>query len=470
MSLTHKIPAASRRLVVLFSLFVVLVLAGGCGSPGRAAPTPTPWPTPIVSEKPIYTVQRGTVVQRFTLSGQVVPVVWEALFFTVDGKLASLNVTIGSEVNQGDILAELDTSVLDDQLAQAQLSLEQAQDQYDQQQASSSFALERARYNLQLQQLALEKLQRTAQQAAPVQKDMAEQTLARARLNLQKAQAEYDKISWRSDAGATPQALALQQATIEYQIAEDQYKLQSLSDLDIQIASQQIQVNLAQLALKELEQRTDPTLERNLTKARLQVQALQRQIEARRLRTPYAGKIVAVGLNQQGFQTSLTQRPKIGDTIPAFAPLIVIAKPGSLEVVVPGDSAHATDLTVGQTVTITHSLAPNRPFSGQVVALPIQTLATGAQPSQPQSVRISLPADAPAMSIGDHVDIDVVNKVHNDTLFLPPPAVRTFNGRTFVVVRSDGKERRVDVTLGLANDTQVEILSGLNEGDAVVGQ
>lgn len=470
MSMPPTVPAAGHWNAMLFALFISVLLASGCGAPGRAAPTPTPWPTPIVSEKPTYTVQRGTVVQRFLLSGQVVPVVWAALYFTVDGKLTSLKVTDGTEVNQGDIMAELDTKALNDQLEEAQISLEQAHDQYKQQGSSQQYALQRAQDNLRLQQITMERLQRSAQQTVPVQQDQAQKELERARLSLQKAQTEYDKVSWRSDVGATPQAMALQQATLDYQIAEDRYKLQSVGDIDLQISAQEVQVHLAQLALQQVQEQTDPSLERNLAKAKLQVQAIQRQIDDRRLRAPYAGRVVAVGLNARGLQQGFGQRPKVGDSIPGFAPLIILAKPGQLEVDIPSEREHATELTVGQAVSITHSSARNRPFTGQVIAMPVQTLSTGDKPAQPQTVRIALPQNAPPMSIGDYVDVEVVNKVHTDAVFLPPAAVRTFMGRSFVVIREGGKERSVNVTLGLSNDLQVEILSGLHEGDVVVGQ
>jgi multidrug efflux pump subunit AcrA (membrane-fusion protein) len=458
-----------RRRAADVALLVCMLFLAGCSSPGQAPPTPTPWPTPIVSEKATYTVQRGSVIQRFLLSGQVVPVVWDSLYFTVDGKLASLKVTDGTEVKQNDIVAELDTKALNDQLAQAQISLDQAQDLYDQQASSQQYDLERAQDNLRLQQITLQRLQRSAQESTPVQKDKAQKELDRARVSLQKAQSDYDKVALRPDVGATPQAMALQQATIDYQIAEDTLKLQILSDIDLQIAAQEVQVHLAQLALQRVQTQTDSSLQRNLDKAKLQVDALQRQIDDRRLRAPYAGRIVAVGLNPPSFQRGVSPRPKAGDNIVAFVPLIILAKPGELEVNVPAEREHATELTVGQAITITHSAVSNQPFVGRVIAVPVQTLSTGEKPAQPQTVRIALPQNAPPMSIGDYVGIEVVNKVHADTLFLPPAAVRTFMGRSFIVVREGGKERSVDVTTGLSNDLQVEVLSGLREGDTVVG-
>jgi multidrug efflux pump subunit AcrA (membrane-fusion protein) len=447
----------------------LVLLATGCAGASRPRPTSTPWPTPVVSEKPTYVVQRGAVIDQFIVPGQVAPTVWDALFFPVDGKLSSLKVSEGVEVQQGDILAELDMKLLSDQLAQAQVGLEQAQDRYDQQQTSRGNALSRARDALRLQEITLERLQRTAQQTIPAQQELAAKELDRARYNLQKAQAEYDKVAWRSDIAALPQAAALQQATLDFAVAEARFKLQAIGDIDLQIAAQEIQVKQARAAVQDLEQATDPALERDLTKAKLQVQSLERQMEERRLRAPYAGRVIAVGLGVQGIQNVLAVRPKIGDNIAAFAPLIALAKPGQLEITIPADRERVSELAVGQVLTASHGLARDRPFSVRVIALPVHTLSGGARPASPQVVRVEISADAPPMSIGDYVDITVVNKASTAALFVHPAALRRFLGRTFVVVQDGDKQRRVDVTTGLENRERVEILSGLNEGDVVVG-
>lgn len=66
--------------------------------------------------------------------------------------------------------------------------------------------------------------------------------------------------------------------------------------------------------------------------------------------------------------------------------------------------------------------------------------------------------------------IRIVLERKDDVLLLPPEAVRSFEGRRFVVVREGDRERRATVRIGITTETQVEILEGLEEGDIVVGQ
>jgi multidrug efflux pump subunit AcrA (membrane-fusion protein) len=54
-------------------------------------------------------------------------------------------------------------------------------------------------------------------------------------------------------------------------------------------------------------------------------------------------------------------------------------------------------------------------------------------------------------------------------MWLPPQAIRTFQGRKFVVLQdADGRQRRVDVEVGLQAQDRVEVKSGLSVGDVVV--
>jgi hypothetical protein len=55
-----------------------------------------------------------------------------------------------------------------------------------------------------------------------------------------------------------------------------------------------------------------------------------------------------------------------------------------------------------------------------------------------------------------------------NTLWLPPQAIRTFQNRTFVVLQTPDGQAVADVTLGLQTDDRVEVLSGVNEGHIVI--
>jgi multidrug efflux pump subunit AcrA (membrane-fusion protein) len=72
--------------------------------------------------------------------------------------------------------------------------------------------------------------------------------------------------------------------------------------------------------------------------------------------------------------------------------------------------------------------------------------------------------------MGDLVRATAVLESREDVLWLPPQAVREFEGRKFVIVQDGDAQRRVDVKTGIVGEDRVEILEGLTEGQVVLTQ
>src|SRR5512137_768284 len=84
---------------VLVVLGLLLAMVSACGSfgPSGAAgdATPTPLPTPVVLEKPTYTVELGTVVETLEFTGRASPLQEQELFFETGGNISEVNVARG---------------------------------------------------------------------------------------------------------------------------------------------------------------------------------------------------------------------------------------------------------------------------------------------------------------------------------------------------------------------------------------
>jgi len=123
----------SRWLASLF-LLASFFLAAGCSQPSRYVDTGeeadvTPIPTPIIPTKPTYTVQRGNVINQVEFTGRITPVREVALSFRTNGYLKNIYVERGDAVKEGQVLADLEVSDLENQLAQSQLSLRTSETQ-----------------------------------------------------------------------------------------------------------------------------------------------------------------------------------------------------------------------------------------------------------------------------------------------------------------------------------------------------
>jgi multidrug efflux pump subunit AcrA (membrane-fusion protein) len=75
-----------------------------------------------------------------------------------------------------------------------------------------------------------------------------------------------------------------------------------------------------------------------------------------------------------------------------------------------------------------------------------------------------------ALEPGELATVLITLEQKDAALWLPPAAIRTFQGRDVVVIQDGSAQRRVDVKLGIKGEDRVEVLEGVQEGQVVVGQ
>lgn len=108
--------------------------------------------------------------------------------------------------------------------------------------------------------------------------------------------------------------------------------------------------------------------------------------------------------------------------------------------------------------------AMGREYTGQIIYV-----SPSMEEGKTYTARISLDNTDNKIKAGlfARSSIDILQR--EDTIAIPKDAVMTKNGRTYVfVLDQDDKVAMRDVTIGLLNDTDEEILSGVNHGDRVV--
>jgi macrolide-specific efflux system membrane fusion protein len=244
--------------------------------------------------------------------------------------------------------------------------------------------------------------------------------LDRARLNLKASQLKTNL------AEVTQAQIAVSQA-----VTEDERRL-----AEAQLADAQNQAKIHDIEVQLLQE---------------DVNHLEAEIAGRQITAPFDGVI-----------QSLTVHP--GDSIVAFAPIGLLVDPSRLEVTANVTPEVVLQLGVGQAVTVT------LPVHQVVFHSAIQSVPTQIGATEGNVIRISLPEDFSATS-GELATIFIVLQERRNVLTLPPAAIRTFQGRAFVIVAEpDGSRRRYDVQLGLQSDTRVEIVNGVTEGQIILGE
>jgi Membrane-fusion protein len=197
-----------------------------------------------------------------------------------------------------------------------------------------------------------------------------------------------------------------------------------------------------------------PQLERAVEEAKQGVDDIRRQIEALKLVAGFDGRILAVNVAPGSVV-------RAGE--PAFIALDPSVASDALEVLVTSSSA---PLVAGQPVSISFARYPGATYQGTVTSIPGSS-SNGAAALSGYHIAYE-PADL-QLETGDAATVTVVLARREGVLWLPPKAIRA-DSRSYVLVQRGDRPERVDIQTGLTTADRVEILSGLNEGDVVIGQ
>ena len=256
----------------------------------------------------------------------------------------------------------------------------------------------------------------------------------RAELNVALAQLDLDFAQAQAGANPAPQ---------------QQYQLDRLTIL----------VSLAQLELDELTGTVDPALRADVEQAALHVAEIEQAIASAQIVAPFDGQIVSLNLS--------TNR-----AVSEFEVVGSIADLSQLEITASIPATRMEGMEEGMPVSISLANRPGEAYPGFIRLLPYPFGSIGRQDEdQSTHIRFDNPDSAAEFEMGDRLTIAILIAEQKDVLWLPPAAIRDFNGRKFVVVQDEqGNQRRADITVGIEGEDRVEVVEGLTEGEVVVGQ
>ncbi len=328
--------------IVLGMLLLVtaLVLALTQNRPATAAAIPTgtaPAPTRTVNvaaATPLANLSERAATTK--VAGNLVSANQVALAFEMPGRVKQISVREGAHVKAGTLLAALDTSLLEFQVAQAQAALDAA-----------NAALNRAKDGPTADEVS----------AARAGLDSAQATLSL-------AQAAYDRIGGGDNPyiGMLPESLVLQQASNGYRAAVATYNLTVNHPTATELKTVQAAAAQAQAALDSAKQ--------ILTNAKIIA--------------PFDGTVLSVV-------------PKAGEFATPGAPAIVLADLSQMQVQVAVDERLMSSLKVGQKVTMTGDALGDRRLTGTIEKIGLLWVATGGVVNAPVTIDLDV-TDAPVYS------------------------------------------------------------------------
>ncbi len=201
-----------------------------------------------------------------------------------------------------------------------------------------------------------------------------------------------------------------------------------------------------------------------IKKSEADLQYAEALLENTYIRAPFSGKIVRRFLD-----------PGETITLEKLLPIVTIADVSKIIVRAEIDETDIRKVKVGQPAVITADAYPGEKFKGKVTEI---SSAVGkkkiisdnpAEMVDTKVLEVKIELDSgQKLNLGLNVDVTIF--VHNkeNVLALPLKAVRDLDGIASVKVKKNGSYEEKEVTTGLYDDENVEITSGLKEGDTVL--
>lgn len=121
---------------------------------------------------------------------------------------------------------------------------------------------------------------------------------------------------------------------------------------------------------------------------------------------------------------------------------------------------------IGNKATITLDALPEKSYTGKIISIDTTGTVSSGVTTYPAVIKLDTGGDElfPNMS----AQANIITQVKDDALLVPTSAVQNQNGQSSIRILKNGKVTQTLVETGLSSGTQIEITSGVSEGDEVV--
>ncbi len=330
--------------------------AAGDTSAASAAPSTTEsQPAAQATTAPAAPAATPSAILRY--NGEIAAASEIVIVAETAGMVLDLPLQIGDSVATGDLVAQLDTTLVEAQKAQAMAGLEAATAQLALTQMPASgtdIAAAQAGVNA-----ANAAYQRAAAGLTAEEQRLVLAQLKQAQAAVTVAQAAYNQVKGNPAIGMLPQSLQLQQATLAVEAAQAQYDKAMIGATDDVIAGAYAQLASARAQLQRLQEGAKPeqikAVEAQVKQAEMGVYLAQLQVSKATVKAAVDGVVTRVN-------------SAVGAMAAPGAPLVTLLS-HEVNVTFSVEETRLSQLAVGQTAIISVEAYPGETFEGTVTII-----------------------------------------------------------------------------------------------------
>ncbi len=447
-------------------------------------------PKNLITQK----VSRGPFLISLSVQGNLDSQKNATLLCLVEGSTTIISlIPEGTIVSAGDVLCELDSSVLRDKakqqeikVTQAEALLAQAREALEIQKTQNESDISASELKLELAKLDLEKYLlgdfslETNELGGNI--ELAVEELLRAEENLDFTK-EQVKKGYRTQNDQEAARIAVKQAELKLQVAKE--KLTVLTDYTSKRNIAELEANAKEFVL-ELK-RTELKAKASLTQAEKDVEALKltydvekeqyermlQQIEACILKAPQAGEVVYANMSSSSRRSSEPTAIEEGATVRERQAIINLPDVTQMKVDCRIHESLIGSIRKGLSARIRIDAYPEQVFNG-VISTVSSVPMSGSWPNtdlREYATSIHLTDSVEIISklrpgLTAQVEIQVDNR--DQVLQVPVQAVVTVINQQIAYIYKNGSSEQRKLKVGQSNQTHIEILDGIEEGEEVI--
>jgi RND family efflux transporter MFP subunit len=463
----------SNKKIWISVLVIALVAGGGFYAYQNANQTAEAEDEPTIQTAK---VRQGDLTLYASGTGTLIPAAEASFGFRSGGQVASLSVSVGDEVEAGQLLAELDNTP-------EQIKLEIAQRALDEMLSPVSIAVAERDLAIAEQEVVdtrdtlayqisptvfrwennvadlKEELAAAKEEAAQNPSDEADAKVAQLEKDLDYAERslrsalyyyETDYVPDNFTIPATRTEPSYLAAPSEYDIAEARAAY-ALAQAELE----ELQNYLAALKGEEVPDNATGSRLRQLEQARLDVVSAQDALDATRLYAPISGTVMSVDI-------------QAGDMV-GTSPVITVADTSETYLEIFLDETDWGMIDLGYPVDVIFDVLSERTFSGEVAQVDPVLFSEQNTSVVRGVVRLTDAAfGGNKLPVGSAAAVEVIGGRAENAILVPIEALREASpGQYTVFVMEDGEPKLRVVEVGLQDLFYAEILSGLKAGEIV---
>ena len=385
------------------------------------------------SQPQVVEVSRGNITVSVAADGNVSLLRQRELRFGTSGTITKINVEQGDRVAEGQELARLDTTPLEEMVTTAELAVKAAE--IDLELATNNYLKLITPYPYLTYRFVLpesvDAIRTAERQIKEAQTELLKglqgqpYSMAEIQDQLGKAQESLSetetKLAWGLDEGVRP-------VDIEYWT----------------LRAAQLQMEKTQVALDNTKN---------------ELNKVQNQLEKAVIVAPFDGVIATVKAEEGDVLSSVNY---------ATTTIIELIDPSRMELKTKVDEVDIPSVKLGQKAIIKLDALPDLKLEGTVTAISLLPSEEGGVVLYEVKIGFDVP-ESSGLRGGMTATADVVTDERSNALLVPNRAIRQdSSGNPVVKIMVGDQTQERAVVTGISDGLQTEIISGLNEGDRVV--